>query len=301
MKKQILGIDIGGSKTAFGVFAGEKPVYTGSIPTEAGRGIPDLCARVRAQLGAYLHTIAGVGLACPGPLDLERGRIIRVATTGWKDVPVAAIFSDAFDAPAALVNDGGAGALGEYWYGVGKGCRNLAYIAAGTGVGGGIILNGTLYRGAGNAGEFGHIPVPMAYRERCPCGNENCTELYASGVSMEKAYALSAGEPLKLPDIFLKAKAGEAPALEVFRTAARALGAALTGIAKILDPDLAVFGGGAARTSEVLFPLIRAELTARSVSLPLAVNGLGGMQGVYGAAKFYLLNNENKKINIETT
>ena len=198
-----LGLDIGGTKLAVGVVDGSGRVYGLQIrPTEASAGPDAVLERLfamghRAVDAAGLGPVAAVGISCGGPLDAARGVVLSPPhLTGWFDVAVVERARQAFAAPAVLENDGTAAALAEYRHGAGRGTSSIVYLTLSTGIGGGAVLGGRVYRGAwGNGTEFGHILVRSDGRS-CSCGRLGCIEAYASGTSIA-ARALEAleGQP----------------------------------------------------------------------------------------------------------
>src|SRR5688500_149486 len=163
-----------------------------SRPTEGKRGADAVVADIAAMTkevvrealeanGGDRRRIVGVGIGCPGPLDLEAGLVLLTPNLGWKDYPIRDRISERLALPATLDNDANCATYGEWWQGAGRGVRHLAGVTLGTGIGGGLIFDGRLLRGAsGTAGEFGHTTIDFTGR-RCACGNYGCLEAYASG------------------------------------------------------------------------------------------------------------------------
>src|SRR5690348_4065 len=188
----VLALDVGGTKLAAGVVDRDGTVRSRRVaPSRVEEGPAAMIARhlelgreAVAASGLPWSEIAAVGIACGGPLDPRAGIIQSpLSLPGWDDLPLVRIVSEALDRPAVVDNDATAGALAEWWYGAGRerGAQNLVYLTISTGVGGGLVLDGRVYRGAAwNAGELGHLTVDFRGR-RCACGRRGCIEAYASG------------------------------------------------------------------------------------------------------------------------
>jgi glucokinase len=303
----VLALDIGGTKLAAGVVDRAGVVHSfHTVPTDAQRGPADGLERLfelgrRAVADAGL-SIAAVGIGCGGPLDSERGVLLApLHLPGWRDVPVVDLAQKEFGRPGALENDATAGAAGEHAFGAGGGTRHMVYLTLSTGVGGGVIVDGRLYRGAmGNGGELGHVTVDWTGRPGRGCGRNGCLEAYASGTSIGEraveALALSA-EPSMLAalerptaaDVAAAARDGDALAVRLWDETVTALACGLTSIVNLFEPELVVLGGGVTRVGEQLLGPVRAEVEARAVrpaGSPLAIvqSALGDQVGIVGAA-----------------
>ena len=285
-------VDLGGTKI-YTAIADEDGSWLGedTRPTEVERGpdgvIERIVASLRAagaQAGGLQHGIAALGVAAPGPMDRERGVILEAPNLpGWKDVPLAKRLGDAFGCPAVLENDANAAALGEFVAGAGRGVRHMVYLTVSTGIGGGLILDGRLYRGAtGAAGELGHIVIdedgPL-----CGCGARGCLEALASGtaIAARGAEAVASGASpaiTRLADegevtaehVAAAAAAGDAVAGEIIRRAGHYLGLGLTSYVNIFNPDLIVIGGGAAKIGPPLLDPAVETMRARAFKGPAA-------------------------------
>jgi glucokinase len=306
----VLGLDVGGTKLAAGVVAGDGRVL--SMLTEASRterGPMDMIAR-HLELGREAvkasavdwSEIRAIGIACGGPLDPIAGVIQSPPSLpGWDDIPLVAMVSDAYQRPAVVDNDATAGAIAEWSFGAGRGrgVRDLVFLTISTGIGGGLILDGRVYRGAaGNAGELGHLTVDRLGRA-CGCGRRGCLEAYASGTNIARRAreALESGEPSSLAelavvtarDVSLAAAAGDPLAIRVWDETTAILGSAMANILDIFNPELIVLGGGVTRAgSQLLRPVREAGLAQamaparRAGDIVLA--GLGDSLGVVSAA-----------------
>lgn len=288
----LVGLDIGGTKTAAALVGGDGRVLGRRLaPTPAGSGpaaVLDTAARlVRELLDAGGAGPVGVGTA--GTVDPTTGTI-RYATDslpGWAGTPVADELAARLARPVRVTNDVNAAALGESWVGAGRDRRDLVLVAVGTGLGGAMLQHGRISTGArGGAGEVGHLPAPGAERLRCGCGRYGHLEGIASGTGLSGAYALETGERITGRAVAERAAAGEPVAREVVDRAATALGRALAGLVALLDPQAVVLAGGAA---DALFPGARAaftaELPAAWADVALLPAALGADAVVVGAAR----------------
>jgi glucokinase len=273
----ILAADLGGSGLAAGLVRPTGEILSSrTVPTaRRGRGegiLGNLC-EILAEVGdgarrAHLP-LRGIGLGLPGAVDAEAGRVGEdiPSLPELAGVPVRALLEERFGLPVAVDNDVNVLALAEWFFGVGRGCRHLALLAAGTGVGGGLIVNERLIRGAhGYGGEIGHIPVELDGRD-CFCGSRGCVKAYAAGPDIAaRARALAAagdaplllalagGDPARLdaPLVFAAAAQGDPAALGVTAKAAQALGAATAVLINLVNPELIVWAGGVFEAGEIL-------------------------------------------------
>ncbi len=297
----MLGLDIGGTKLAAGVVDADGRVHSFLVvPTQGEQGpravldrLFALGRKALAEAGAEPGgDVAAVGIGCGGPLDLDRGTLLAPPhLPGWRDVPVVAEAGAAFGLPAALDNDGAAAAAAEHCYGAGVGTRDMVYLTLSTGVGGGIVVDGEVRRGAGgNGAELGHVIVDRRGRPCRGCGGRGCLEAYVSGTSIAERAADELGTPgLTAADVAAAAAAGEPVAVRVWQETVAALASGLTSIVNVLEPELIVLGGGVTRSGEALIGPARAAVRAaamtpagRAVRVERA--GLGDRVGVVGAA-----------------
>jgi glucokinase len=307
----VLALDVGGTKLAAGVVARDGTVRSKRVAPSRVEDGPDAMIARHLELGREAVAASGlpwsgigaVGIACGGPLDPQAGIIQSpLSLPGWDDIPLVAIVSDALGRPAVVDNDATAGALAEWWYGAGarREVRNLVYLTISTGVGGGLVLDGRVYRGtAWNAGELGHLTVDYRGR-RCACGRRGCLEAYASGtnIAARAREALEAGDepstlrsiaPLTARDVAEAAAAGDAVANRIWTETTEMLGSAIANILDVFNPELVVLGGGVTRAGRQLLDPVRdiglglaMPPAARSGDVVLA--GLGEDLGVVAAA-----------------
>lgn len=315
----VLGIDIGGTNLVVGAVAadGSRVVGTETRPTNPGRGtdavIDEIIAMGTDALAALRTEIpdarvAGVGIGAPGPLDTRKGIVLLTPNLGWVDVPLRDRIAAGLGLPAALDNDANCAVLGEAWVGAARGATYVIGITIGTGIGGGIVLNGQLHHGAADcAGEIGHITIDLDGR-LCGCGNYGCLEAYASGpaIARRAVERLSEGDDGALMSlvggdlaqvtaqtVYEAAHAGDPVALDVVRETAHYLGAGIANLLNIFNPDRVVIVGGVTRAGDSLFDPLRREVSRRAFkpavrSCQIIPGELDGLAGVYGAARGFL-------------
>jgi glucokinase len=314
----ILVADIGGTKILVALFDSEGKMLAGeSRPTLAEEGV----AAVIERLGSYvlellgkknLHPseLAGIGIACAGGIDTGRGAVVTPSPNlpDWSDVPLMDIVHRRFGVITFLLNDASAAALGEHRYGAGKGVNNLVLFTLGTGIGGGIIVEGKLYLGAvGGAGELGHMTVD-SHGPRCGCGNTGCLEMLASGRAIERDAVdrlrqgagssladLAGGEIEKITaaQVGAAARSGDPLACDILSRAAYYLGVGMVNIVNIFNPEMVIIGGGMAELGDILLEPGRRMVAERAFSVSsravrIVTAQLGNEAGVYGAAAFVL-------------
>jgi glucokinase len=315
----VLGIDIGGTNLVVGSVSedGTRIVATASEPTHAEAGATDVLERlVRLAERAIAATrkeiagaeILGVGVGAPGPLDTKRGIVLLTPNLGWVNMPLRQLIHDRLGLPAALDNDANCAVLGEWWVGAARGARHAIGITIGTGIGGGLIVDGRLYHGASDvAGEIGHTTIDTEAR-RCKCGNYGCLEAYASGpnIALRAVEEMEAGAESRLralvggdlrkvtaQTVYQAAADGDELALEVVNDTAKFLGVGIGNLLNVFNPEVVVVCGGVTLAGDHLFEPLRREVARRAfkpaVNACRIVPGeLAGTAGVYGAAKIFL-------------
>lgn len=311
MANYVFGVDIGGTTVKLGLFdIGGNVLDKWEIPTRTENGganiLPDIAASVRAKMSERSidkEDVAGVGVGAPGPVDGE-GIIHKAVNLGWGEMNLKKDLTTLLDGMRVEGgNDANVAALGEMWKGGGQGHKNLVAVTLGTGVGGGIIINGRIMTGAtGSGGEIGHIHVEDHETEACGCGNYGCLEEYASATGItrlanrqlrasDKPSTLRQGE-VSAKAVFDAVKAGDELAIEVAKQFGDYLGKGLAVIAGVVNPEIFVIGGGVSKAGEVLFEYIRPAFDktvfhgCRNTQFALAT--LGNDAGIYGAAKMVL-------------
>jgi glucokinase len=295
----VLALDIGGTKLAAGVVdAGGRTHSFVVEPSHAEQGpervlerLFELGRRAVAESDLGWPDIHAVGIGCGGPLDAERGILLApLHLPGWRDVPVTALAEQAYDRPAALENDATAAAAAEHRYGAGAGTRNMVYLTISTGVGGGVVVDGRLYRGAGgNGGELGHVTVDWHGRLCRGCGRRGCLEAYVSGTSIAERAREAGLESATAEQVAAGARAGEPLAAAVWDETVEALACGLASIVNLFEPELVVIGGGVSRAGEQLLAPVREWVRSNSMqpaglAADIVASALGDRVGVVGAA-----------------
>ncbi|MCR5319854.1 MAG: ROK family glucokinase [Lachnospiraceae bacterium] len=310
MQKYVFGVDVGGTTVKIGYFDLEGNVLDKwEIPTRTEDGgkniLPDVAQSIKdkmAEKGIAQEEVAGVGAGVPGPVDGE-GHVDVAVNLGWKDVQVRDELQNLLGVPAMAGNDANVAALGEMWRGGGLGCKNLVAVTLGTGIGGGIIIDGKLLTGAdGAGGEIGHIHIVDDEPNACGCGNHGCLEQYGSATGVvtlakrrlakdDKASVLRDGE-LSAKAVFDAVKAGDEVAIDIAKEFGEILGKGLGMIASVVNPEMFVIGGGVSKAGEVLFDYIKPSyekyVFRGSLNTRFALATLGNDAGIYGAAKLVL-------------
>jgi glucokinase len=303
-QSHVLALDIGGTKLAAGVVAASGEVLSFAVESTLAdegpeRGLARLFELGRRSVkdsGLDWSLVSSVGIGCGGPLDAERGLLIAPPhLPGWRDVPVTTLAQEAFGLPAALENDATAAAAGEHRYGAGAGTRHMVYLTISTGVGGGVVIDGRLYRGAGgNGGELGHVTVDCAGRLCRGCGRRGCLEAYVSGTSIAERAREAGMDGATAADVAAAAKAGDPIATEVWDATTDALACGLTSIVNLFEPELVVLGGGVVSgTGEQLLGPVRTRVLADAMppaaaGVSIVEAGLGDRAAVVGAAEIAL-------------
>jgi glucokinase len=318
-KRWILGVDLGGTNIVVGLlpFAGGDILGLRVMPTESQRGpkfvvdrivdMAETCiAEVLAAEGGTRADLAGVGIGSPGPLDREAGMVINTPNLGWRNFPLRDLIANALNLPATLDNDANCATYGEWWMGAGKGVDTLVGLTLGTGIGGGIVLEGRIFHGCSDvAGEIGHMTIDSTGR-KCKCGNYGCLEAYASGpaIALRAVEGIEAGVETMLTDmvrgrlthitaatVYEGVVAGDPYATEVMKDTAKFLGAGIANIINILNPEMVVIAGGVTRAGDHLFGPLRAEVRRRAFRSAeercSIVSGILPAAGVVGAAAVF--------------
>lgn len=263
----VAGVDLGGTKILAGVVDATGEVLgrckKRTRPEKASEQVIERVARcVReaiAEAGVAANRIACVGVGAPGALDPETGVIAEAPNLGWKDIPFRKMLEKLVGLPVVLENDVNAGTWGEYRLGAGVGARNVVGIFVGTGIGGGIVIDGRLFRGSkGKAGEIGHVKIADR-GPKCGCGQEGCLESLAGRLAVQREYEQAAKDGKK--SSVLRAIKGDATAIRsaliaegytsgdkltraILKTTAQRLGAGVAAVAALLNPEIVVLGGG---------------------------------------------------------
>ena len=308
MKKYVFGVDVGGTTVKLGLFDAQGNVLDKwEIPTrtedEGSHILPDIADSIREKMKRIdKDSVVGVGVGGHGPID-SKGVVHRAVNLGWGTFSIKDTLEDLLNVPVMAGNDANVAALGEMWMGGGQGCRDLIMVTLGTGVGGGIIIDGRILTGSGGAGgEIGHMHVEDEEEESCNCGNKGCLEQYSSatGITRLANRLLAAsgrdsvlrGREVSAKSVFDAVKAKDPLAVETAEKFGKYLGDALASIACVVNPEAIVIGGGVSKAGEILIDYIRPHYEknvfhgSREVKFSLAT--LGNDAGIYGAAKLLL-------------
>lgn len=288
-----VGIDIGGTKIAAGVVDSEGRVLTRrqvATPVNERQALVDAIIGLARDL-ADEHAVQAVGIGVAGLVD-RAGEIVRFAAhLPLRDEPLRSAVSAAIDLPVVVDNDANAGGWAEARFGAARGARNALFVAVGTGIGGAIIVDGSLRRGwQGAAGEIGHLIVERDGRP-CPCGSQGCWEQYGSGRALLRAAGEAGFDVPHGSAITAAAEAGDQRALSVISDIGGWLGVGIAGLVAVLDPEVVVVGGGVSTAGELVLQPTResfgAYLTAKAErpEPPVLLASLGPDAGLIGAAE----------------
>lgn len=304
-----IGVDIGGTKIAAGLVDEDGHIVQMVRKPSPARDTPSVIDTVVSVVSTLRdgHDIGGIGVGAAGFVNADRDRVIFAPNLAWRDEPLGDKLANATDLPVIVENDANAAAWGEFRFGAARGYNSAAVITVGTGIGGGIIINGELLRGgAGFAGEIGHINmVPDGLP--CGCGQRGCWEVYSSGGALLRAARenartdrersanmldLAGGDPELITGLLVTqaAQAGCAGALDAFREVGRWLGQGMADLGALLDPEIFVLAGGVSEAGCVLLEPARENYEQRLTAYahrpiaPVVLASLGNDAGIIGAA-----------------
>ena len=318
MPSIVVGIDVGGTKIAAGAATRDGIIvhdYVVPTPAEAGPDavaaqIVDAVRNVTARAGYPLAAVDAIGVGIAGPTSTSRGMVYTSPNLkGWHNVPLREMLEARLGRSVRIDNDAKAATCAEHRWGAGQGIDDFVYITVGTGIGGGIVVNGRLVRGAAEtAGEIGHTTIDYD-GPRCRCGNYGCLELYASGTAIERraAEALAGGANSRIAELAVHNPEGVSAAIvqraalegddlaqRLFDEAGTFLGVGIANLANLLSPRVVAVGGGVAAAGELLLGPARAEVARRAFSAPAAAltivpSSLPRKVGLLGAIALALL------------
>lgn len=311
MKPYVVGIDIGGTNTVFGIVdARGNVIASSSIKTGKHPDVNDYIAELKTALNTLIvnndavDKIAGIGVGAPNA-NYYTGCIEMAPNLPWKDrIPMAELLREAFGVPVAITNDANAAAIGEMTYGVARGMKDFIMITLGTGVGSGIVVNGQLVYGHdGFAGELGHVTMVREGGRQCGCGRTGCLETYCSATGVartareilsksDKPSSLRELDPEKITslDVSIAAEKGDEVANEIFRFTGKMLGEACADFAAFSSPEAFIFFGGLVKAGELIMKPIREAYDAHVLNFmkgkaQFLVSGLDGSSAaVLGAS-----------------
>jgi glucokinase len=318
LEQLVIGIDLGGTKINTALVDGSGTIIAHDYrETQAAEGQQAVLnrmlvasRRMKFQAEAAGTPAVAVGIGSPGPLDVRQGMVLNPPNLpGWNGVPLRRLIEEGLGLPAFLENDANAAALGEHCFGAGRGVAHMIYVTASTGIGGGFILSGELYHGAGGmAGEIGHMTI-LPNGPLCGCGNRGCLEALASGraIAQRARERVSRAAPTRMADlaegdperitaelVAEAARQGDKEAQEILGEAMSYLGIGMANLVNLLNPQLIVIGGGLTNLGQALFDTVRRAIgrhafigpaqAVRVVPAELADN-----VGVLGAAALALM------------
>lgn len=302
-----IGVDLGGTNIAAGVVNENcEIVFRGSVPTNAGRDFDEIIKDMGGLINRLLKDnnispdeVKYIGIGAPGVLDNEAGTVTDNSNIKWVNYPIREKLQQYIDKPVFLGNDANVAAWAEYMGGVGRGTKNFLMLTLGTGVGGGMVLNGKLYTGSHNIGaEIGHTTF-KAGGEQCGCGNHGCIEAYCSATALiKRAKAAlekdSDSSLAKAPKISAKtvvdaAAAGDRLAVKIFDEYTEDLAQVIASMINFLDPDVIALGGGVANAGEFLLKPVREKypkyVTFRAMEKTQVLAAkMGNDAGIIGSA-----------------
>lgn len=305
------GIDLGGTtiKLAFFDIAGNL-LHKWEIPTNTDHAgaqiLPDIASAIRSYLSQEkiaTEQIIGIGIGVPGPVTAD-GVVHHCDNLGWDVFSVQQQLQSLTGLPVKVGNDASVAALGECWKGSGQNYENLVFVTLGTGVGGGIVVNGKITYGAhGACGELGHMVFNRTETRPCGCGRRGCVEQYCSASAIvrmanesldatDAASALRQLETITCKDVFDAAAVGDSIAQQVLEQFYRYLGEFLANVSCVMDPDVIILGGGVSKAGLPLLQNLRPHFEHYAyhacVDIPIAIAALGNDAGAYGAFKLVL-------------
>ena len=305
------GVDLGGTTVKIAYFDEHGTMLNKwEIPTvTAGGGqqiLPDIAASIKGYMDEHdvdPASIVGIGIGVPGPVD-GNGVVNKCINLGWGVFNISEALSKLTGFPVKAGNDANVAALGEYWKGGGQGCNNMVFATLGTGVGGGIVIDGHLLHGAhGSGGEIGHLVLNREETEQCGCGKRGCVEQYCSATgivrmvykhlaSTDAFSSLRVLESISCKDIFDAGKAGDEVALQILDKYYSLLGEFLANLCCVVNPEAVVLGGGVSKAGKVLIegtkPYFLKNVFHAASNVRFELASLGNDAGAYGAFKLAL-------------
>ena len=311
MSKYAFGVDVGGTSVKLGLFGAEGELLDKwEIPTvtenQGAAILPDIAKSILDKMeekSLGVEDGAGIGIGVPGPVDRNGLLVGRAVNLGWDSLDIPKALQAYIKVPVKAANDANIAAFGELWQGGGRGYENMVAVTLGTGVGGGIIVDGRLLAGAtGAGGEIGHLHLQDGEAESCNCRNKGCLEQYASATGIvrlakrrlaedEKPSTLRQGE-ITAKAVFDAVKAGDGVAIEIAERFGDYLGKGLAIVSAVVNPEVFVIGGGVSKAGEILLTFVEpcfqkyAFPQCRGAKFVLA--RLGNDAGIYGAAALVL-------------
>ncbi|MDB2108390.1 ROK family protein [Clostridium paraputrificum] len=312
MKKYVIGVDLGGTKISTAISTIEGNILANVVlPTKAEEGEVAVLGRIIQSIdevivgsSTSIDEVEAIGIGSPGPLDAKKGIIITTPNLPFKDYNLVQPLKEKYNIPVYLDNDANAAAIGEYMFGAGKGKESIVYFTVSTGVGGGAVLDGKVYRGhTSNALEIGHTTV-NPNGPRCNCGNLGCLEAMSSGTAIAKkgkeAVSTNVETSLKKYDtvtsyeVFKEAEAGDEVAKDIIDNALTYLGIGVANAIATFDPEMIIIGGGVSKAGDIVFDTVKKVVNKRcfksmAESCEIVPAGLGSDAGVVGAVALAII------------
>ena len=312
MKKYVIGVDLGGTKISTAISTIEGNILANVVlPTKAEEGEVAVLGRIIQSIdevivgsSTSIDEVEAIGIGSPGPLDAKKGIIITTPNLPFKDYNLVQPLKEKYNIPVYLDNDANAAAIGEYMFGAGKGKESIIYFTVSTGVGGGAVLDGKVYRGhTSNALEIGHTTVDPN-GPRCNCGNLGCLEAMSSGTAIAKkgkeAVSTNVETSLKKYDtitsyeVFKEAEAGDEVAKDIIDNALTYLGIGVANAIATFDPEMIIIGGGVSKAGDIVFDTVEKVVNKRcfksmAESCEIVPAGLGSDAGVVGAVALAII------------
>lgn len=315
MSKVVIGVDLGGTKINTGIVdENGKVLKSVKAPTLAKEGPYPVIDRIKKSIydvleeaNMKLGDVGGIGIISPGPIDSDKGLVINPSNLpGWDHIPLVNLLKEEFNLPVMLDNDANAAALAEFLFGAGRGLKNFVYITVSTGIGGGVIINGKLYRGTNsNAAEVGHMTIDYK-GPKCNCGNIGCFEVFASGTAIARLAreAVQKGRSTLIKEmardneitaqhVFEAALAKDAVALELIDNEAFFLGVGISNIITFANPERIAIGGGVSKQWDMFYDKMMDTVRERTLKPMIEVcqivkSELKDDIGILGAAAIIL-------------
>lgn len=304
------GVDIGGTTVKMGLFQEDGTVLDKweiktKIENRGSAILPDVAQSISEKLSEHeieKADVVGIGVGVPAPV-INNGVVKQTTNLNWEYKDVRQELEELTGIKVKVGNDANVAALGEMWRGGGQGNQNMVMVTLGTGVGGGIIINGQILIGTNGAGgEIGHIVMEPNERERCGCGKTGCLEQYASATGIARLArrklekfegdTVLQAETVTAKDVFDAVKEGDKAAIEIAEEFGRYLGHGLATVSALVDPSIYVIGGGVSKAGEILFDYIKGPYMEKAFyankEVKFALAQLGNDAGIYGAAKLVL-------------
>ena len=312
MKNYVIGIDLGGTKISAAIAdLNGNVIFQTTLPTNAQEGEEAVLGRMISVIETLLEKsnktieeVESIGIGSPGPLDAKKGIIITTPNLPFRNCDIVSPIKNKFNVPVHLDNDANVAAIGEFMLGAAKGTENMVYITVSTGVGGGAVINGKIYRGnTSNALEIGHTTI-LPDGPRCNCGNHGCVEALASGTAIAKRAkeAIERGldttlanyENVTSYEVFREAEKGDIVATDILDRSLNYLGICVANTITSFDPEMVVIGGGVSKGGDIVFERVQQVVNERcfkamAEACKIVPAGLGTDAGVIGAVALAIM------------